>query len=78
MVLPLNYARALSGINLPLRYHNISWEICKRYRVGAMWEIIATTHTPMLLFFCCTSFNQFDLGCQTEELQHLNRDPSDV
>jgi hypothetical protein len=24
MVLPLNYARALSGINLPLRYHNIS------------------------------------------------------
>ena len=78
MVLPLNYARALSGINFPLHYHNISKEICKGYRVGAMWETIATTHIPMLLFFCCASFNQFNLGCQTEKLQHLNRNPSDV
>ena len=43
-----------------------------------MWETIATTLTPMLLFFGCASFDQFNLGCQSEELQHLNRHPSDI
>jgi hypothetical protein len=43
-----------------------------------MWETIATTHTAMLLLFGCASFNQLNLGCQSEELQHLNGKPSDV